>query len=264
MLQERLYNAGDEGLQLIARLNTALPLVQQKDQTLLLTDPESQQYLELMQEFTQYMQQWKSVLFSPKYEIVHNSEKYFGERWYGYDIARAEGIQQIVPISKENESSGSGIVRVHAISTYTLEPHRRKRRTEQLIESLTFETTPLGDDEITLTDPLTNTPLGYVSIIAERVRETTTRGKLKKQSGEYSIEAHLGIANPHQDALTTRYTLYPNAVRIGRENENLPVLSNAHAQVVLHLIDSYIPRTEPQPATAQQAIPIRRTPTPRG
>src|SRR6266702_6905935 len=113
MLWEWEQVAGKNEAQEGARVdNGHIPLAQQKDQTLLLTDPESQQYLELMQEFTQYMQRWKAVLFSPEYAVLHNSEERSGRREYAFNIVQAEGKQHIVPISEDHENSGSGVARV--------------------------------------------------------------------------------------------------------------------------------------------------------
>jgi hypothetical protein len=213
-----------------------------------------------MREFTQYLQRWKDVIFSSQYEVTHNSEENYGKKEYAFDIIQSEGKQQIVPINEDHRNSISGTVRVKAASEYQIHPIRQ--RAKKLLEILDFEVEPLRDEELSLTSPVTNTSLRYVRFSAYRNWETTTRGKPRKEPGSYQVTSCILIADHQQndDFLYSNYRLYPKSVEVKRENDGFPPMSNAYVRKLLKLVDSFIPRQEPQPAKPQQPIPVRRAP----
>lgn len=253
-----------------ARLDSVrIPIARQKDQTLLLTDPESQQYLELMQEFTQYMQRWKDVLFSPQYEVIHNSREDRGESEYEFDIIQTEGKQHIVPTSEDNENSDIGIARVSGKATYDIAQINRRKK--EIRDTIGFTVTALRPDSLPLIDPDTNEPLNEVSIYAHR-EQVITRGKKGVQEpGTYDIL--ITIADTEFDKPQTSpysllshtshvaYTLNQRTIEIEREltNPYRPPILNPHARALFQLVDSFIPKQEPQPANTQ-SVPITRPP----
>ncbi len=250
-----------------------IPIAQQKDQTLLLTDPESQQYLELLQEFNHYMQRWKDVLFSPEYQIYHEGSKNSSARVGEFDIIQSGGIQEIVPTNEKNKKSGLGIVRVSGNETeFDIIPKKRRdnKKRQQTERELEFRITSLREDGLHLIDPLIKMPLQVIRIYAYKDIDTTKRKKTKQKSGTDIISINCSSAETVAETIGkrhllspkyvygTEYLLNPHKIEIRRENEDLPPTSNDHFQSLLQFVDSFIPRQMPEPVKPQTHVPLRR------
>jgi len=254
MLQEGKQVVGQNGVQECIGLDSAhLPLAQQKDQTLLLTDPESQQNLALMQEFTQYMQRWKDILFSSEYQNFHDEKARSGRRTGEFDVIQSEEGQHVVPTNEDNNSADT--VRVNGEATYEIKTiGRREQGKTRRIDKLVFSIGSFGKGSEHLIDPYTKKPLLEVTIRASKA-QSMTNGQ-EQTPGMYNIGIECFV-NPF-GVYGIGYTL--NQRTIEKKSDGLPV-PNIHAQSLFQLVDSFIPKQEPQPAKAQRSIPVqRRTP----
>ena len=163
--------------------------------------------------------------------------------------------QQIVPTSEDNRSSDT--VRVLGEATYEIKTVGRRekgktRRIDKLEFSIVSHNKFMEEGE-QLIDPYLQTQLSEVTIHASS-GQTTTNGQ-KQTPGSYNIGVY-GYLGKEVNFFAVDYTLNQRTLKIKRENHRLPVRNN-HAQSLFRLVDSFIPKQEPQPAPTTGSPPRR-------